>query len=136
MPIDVSRRRKRTLRILNAPPGVRPATLMTDIGAEDFSMMLSLAASTPSATTNTTVLMVGHVTNDGALAGPKTLQHLVDVVLELEESRGLDGNERLLRCCGKNRFGATNVIGRFEVTAEGLRPIPPTDGDGWDKERF
>lgn len=67
-----------------------------------------------------TLIMVAHVTNDGALAGPKTLAHDVDVVLELEV---LSGNERLLRAA-KNRKGPTHVTGRFAMTAKGLIPAP------------
>ena len=63
------------------------------------------------------VILVGHVTKDGTLAGPKTLEHLVDVVLTLEGERfsGL----RLLRS-SKNRFGSTDEVGVFEMTADGL----------------
>ncbi|HEX7099380.1 MAG TPA: DNA repair protein RadA [Acidimicrobiia bacterium] len=61
--------------------------------------------------------LVGHVTKDGGIAGPKLLEHMVDVVLYLEgdPDRGL----RALRCL-KNRFGATHVVGVFEMTADGL----------------
>jgi DNA repair protein RadA/Sms len=63
------------------------------------------------------VFIVGHVTKDGAIAGPKTLEHIVDVVLYLEgESFSA---HRLLRCV-KNRFGSTNEIGVFEMKGEGL----------------
>ena len=63
------------------------------------------------------VLLVGHVTKDGTLAGPKTLEHLVDVVMTLEGERfsGL----RLLRA-GKNRFGSTEEVGVFEMAGTGL----------------
>lgn len=71
-----------------------------------------------------TVIIIGHVTNDDALAGPRTLAHIVDVVLLLELGQRFEGNERILRCDGKNRFGATNVTGRFEVTPHGLVPVP------------
>ena len=66
------------------------------------------------------VILVGHVTKDGTLAGPKTLEHLVDVVLTLEGERfsGL----RLLRS-GKNRFGSTEEVGVFEMTADGLTEV-------------
>jgi DNA repair protein RadA/Sms len=66
------------------------------------------------------VILVGHVTKDGTLAGPKTLEHLVDVVLTLEGERfsGL----RLLRS-GKNRFGSTEEVGVFEMTADGLAEV-------------
>ncbi|MFO7293378.1 MAG: DNA repair protein RadA [Actinomycetes bacterium] len=62
-------------------------------------------------------ILVGHVTKDGGIAGPKLLEHMVDVVLYLEgdPDRGL----RALRCL-KNRFGATHVVGVFEMTADGL----------------
>jgi DNA repair protein RadA/Sms len=66
------------------------------------------------------VVLVGHVTKEGSLAGPKTLEHLVDVVLTLEGERyaGL----RLLRA-QKNRFGSTEEVGVFEMAAGGLREV-------------
>jgi DNA repair protein RadA/Sms len=66
------------------------------------------------------VILVGHVTKDGTLAGPKTLEHIVDVVLTLEGERfsGL----RLLRST-KNRFGSTEEVGVFEMAAEGLAEV-------------
>src|SRR4051812_29520797 len=65
-------------------------------------------------------VLVGHVTKDGTLAGPKTLEHIVDVVLTLEGERfsGL----RLLRS-SKNRFGSTEEVGVFEMAADGLREV-------------
>ncbi|MFH1087650.1 MAG: DNA repair protein RadA [Chloroflexota bacterium] len=66
---------------------------------------------------NVPVLITGHVTKDGAIAGPRTLEHIVDVVLYLEgESTGA---HRILRSV-KNRFGATNEIGIFEMRSSGL----------------
>ncbi len=64
-----------------------------------------------------TVLLAGHVTKDGTLAGPKTLEHLVDVVLSLEGER--NGGLRLLRAA-KNRFGSTEELGVFAMAEEGL----------------
>jgi DNA repair protein RadA/Sms len=66
------------------------------------------------------VVLVGHVTKDGSLAGPKTLEHLVDVVLGLEGERyaGL----RLLRVA-KNRFGSTEEVGVFEMREQGLAEV-------------
>jgi DNA repair protein RadA/Sms len=66
------------------------------------------------------VVLVGHVTKDGSLAGPRTLEHLVDVVLMLEGDRY--GSLRLLRAI-KNRFGSTEEVGVLEMTAEGLREV-------------
>jgi DNA repair protein RadA/Sms len=67
------------------------------------------------------VVLVGHVTKDGSLAGPKTLEHLVDVVLTLEGERF--AGFRLLRAT-KNRYGSTEEVGVFEMAADGLREVP------------
>ena len=66
------------------------------------------------------VVLVGHVTKDGGLAGPKTLEHVVDCVLYFEGER--THNYRILRTT-KNRFGSTNEIGVFEMRAEGLGEV-------------
>ncbi len=71
-------------------------------------------------TSQTSVILVGHVTKEGTVAGPKTLEHLVDVVLYLEGERFHD--QRILRSV-KNRFGATDEIGIFEMTEKGLLAI-------------
>ena len=63
------------------------------------------------------VVLVGHVTKDGTLAGPKTLEHLVDVVLSIEGDR--TGGLRLLRAT-KNRYGSTEEVGVFEMADRGL----------------
>ncbi len=68
----------------------------------------------------TPVVLVGHVTKDGSLAGPKTLEHLVDAVLALEGERG--GGMRLLRA-SKNRFGSTEEVGVFAMGEDGLREV-------------
>ena len=64
-------------------------------------------------------IVVGHVTKDGGLAGPKTLEHLVDVVLQLE---GDGGPYRILRA-HKNRFGSTQEIGVFEMRGAGMAEV-------------
>jgi DNA repair protein RadA/Sms len=71
-------------------------------------------------TTGTPVVLVGHVTKDGSIAGPRTLEHMVDVVLYLEGDA--DHGLRLLRSI-KNRYGSVNEIGVFEMTAEGLLEV-------------
>lgn len=68
-----------------------------------------------------TMLIVGHVTKEGAIAGPKVLEHLVDTVLYFEGDRF--ASHRLLRTV-KNRFGATHEIGIFEMVDQGLREVP------------
>ena len=65
-------------------------------------------------------LIIGHVTKEGYLAGPKTLEHMVDTVLYLEGERF--ASFRILRCV-KNRFGTTNEVGVFEMTSSGLMPV-------------
>ncbi len=91
---------------LDGPPGsvgqVREATLRL--------MELAKSDSIP-------VVLVGHVTKDGTLAGPKTLEHLVDVVLAIEGDR--TGGLRLLRAA-KNRYGSTEEVGVFEMGERGL----------------
>ena len=69
---------------------------------------------------NIALLIIGHVTKDGALAGPKTLEHLVDVVINFEGDK--ISSHRLLRSV-KNRFGSTFEIGIFEMLEKGLSEI-------------
>jgi DNA repair protein RadA/Sms len=66
------------------------------------------------------LLLVGHVTKDGQIAGPKVIEHMVDTVLYFEGDRG--HTFRILRAA-KNRFGATDEIGVFEMAGEGLREV-------------
>jgi DNA repair protein RadA/Sms len=66
-------------------------------------------------------VLVGHVTKDGAVAGPRVLEHLVDCVLQFEGDRYRE--HRVLRAT-KNRFGSTNELGVFEMTAAGLVGVP------------
>ncbi|MFC3051150.1 DNA repair protein RadA [Kordiimonas pumila] len=69
----------------------------------------------------TIVLLVGHVTKDGQIAGPRVLEHMVDTVLYFEGDRG--HQFRILRAV-KNRFGGTDEIGVFEMTGIGLEEVP------------
>jgi DNA repair protein RadA/Sms len=69
---------------------------------------------------NITLLIVGHVTKEGAIAGPRVLEHLVDTVLYFEGDRF--ASHRLLRSV-KNRFGATHEIGIFEMVDNGLQEV-------------
>lgn len=68
----------------------------------------------------TAVFLVGHVTKDGAIAGPRVLEHTVDTVLQFEGDR--NRFQRVLRAA-KNRFGSTNEIGVFEMAGDGLHAI-------------
>jgi DNA repair protein RadA/Sms len=68
----------------------------------------------------TPIFLIGHITKDGQLAGPKLLEHMVDTVLQFEGDR--HHVYRLLRS-HKNRFGATHEIGIYEMNGEGMRPV-------------
>ncbi len=70
--------------------------------------------------TGITIILVGHITKEGDIAGPKLMEHIVDVVLHLEGDRQY--NFRLLRCV-KNRFGSTREIGIYEMKGLGLIPV-------------
>ncbi len=70
--------------------------------------------------TNTPVILIGHITKDGAIAGPKILEHMVDTVLQFEGDRNYV--YRILRAL-KNRFGSTAELGIYEMQAEGLRQV-------------
>ena len=70
--------------------------------------------------THVPVFLVGHITKDGQIAGPKILEHMVDVVLQFEGDR--NHMYRILRT-QKNRFGATSEIGIYEMQSKGLRPV-------------
>lgn len=80
------------------------------------AQLLSAAAKA----SNTALVLVGHVTKEGSIAGPKILEHMVDVVLQLEGDRY--GGFKILRGV-KNRFGSTNEAGIFEMVETGLRPV-------------
>lgn len=71
-------------------------------------------------TTHTSVFIIGHVTKEGTIAGPRVLEHIVDTVLYFEGDRF--STFRIVRAV-KNRFGSTNEIGVFEMTAEGLAEV-------------
>ncbi len=70
--------------------------------------------------TGATVVLIGHVTKEGSIAGPRVLEHMVDTVLYFEGERQM--NFRILRAV-KNRFGSTNEIGVFEMTGLGMRQV-------------
>jgi len=119
-------------KILAHAHGTKPAILAVDSVQTIYTPMLdsipgSLAQVRECAgrltqfakTTGTPTIVVGHVTKDGGLAGPKTLEHLVDVVLQLE---GDGGPYRILRA-HKNRFGSTQEIGVFEMRGAGMAEV-------------
>jgi DNA repair protein RadA/Sms len=121
-------------RILEEVDRVRPALLIVDSIQTVFSLKMASApgsvgqvrqAATDLLFTakgrNLPTVVVGHVTKDGALAGPKVLEHVVDTVLYFEGDR--HHAHRVVRAV-KNRFGAISELGVFEMTGEGLKPVP------------
>ncbi len=108
--------------IASAPGGVAQVR-------ESASRLIRLAK-----TSGTAVIVVGHVTKEGGLAGPKILEHMVDVVLYLEgdPDRGL----RVLRS-NKNRFGATHMSGMFDMRSDGLVEVDDPSKlflQGWESD--
>ncbi len=95
-------------RIESAPGSV---SQVRDVAGQ--MMLLAKQTATP-------VFLTGHVTKEGSIAGPKTLEHIVDTVLYFEGDR--HHNHRIIRAT-KNRFGAANEIGVFEMTSTGLVPV-------------
>ena len=72
-----------------------------------------------------TVFIIGHVTKEGTIAGPRVLEHIVDTVLYFEGEK--HGTLRILRAV-KNRFGSTNEIGIFEMKQTGMSEVPNPSG--------
>ncbi|KQB86211.1 DNA repair protein RadA [Corynebacterium lowii] len=89
------------------------------------SRAVTAALTTLAKSTGIPILLVGHVTKDGNVAGPRVLEHLVDVVLNFEGDR--HSSLRMLRGI-KNRFGATDEVGCFEQTSEGIQEVPDPSG--------
>jgi DNA repair protein RadA/Sms len=121
-------------RILAELGRLRPALVIVDSIQTVFSMRMQSAPGSvgqvreaatqllfAAKSQNVPTFVVGHVTKDGALAGPKALEHVVDTVLYFEGER--HQSHRVVRAV-KNRFGAVSELGVFEMTGEGLRPVP------------
>jgi len=120
-------------RILEEVDRLKPALLIVDSIQTVFSLKMASApgsvgqvrqAATDFLFTakgrNLPTIVVGHVTKDGALAGPKVLEHVVDTVLYFEGDR--HHSHRVVRAV-KNRFGAISELGVFEMTGRGLEPV-------------
>ena len=118
--------------ILAAAEEVQPAVIVLDSVQTAYSEALDSAPGSVSQVRHVAmqflnlaksrdvpVFLIGHVTKDGTIAGPKALEHIVDVVLYFEGERRQ--NHRIIRAV-KNRFGAANEVGIFEMTSRGLIP--------------
>ncbi len=121
------------METLNAVDSVKPDILIVDSIQTLFNPELSaspgsvtqvkdctMALMQLSKSAGITVFVVGHVNKEGAIAGPKVLEHMVDCVLYFEGERSM--SYRILRAA-KNRFGSTNEIGVFEMADIGLREV-------------
>ena len=121
-------------RILEEIARIKPALVIVDSIQTIFSLKFQSAPGSISqvreAATqllftakgqNVPTFLVGHVTKDGSLAGPKALEHVVDTVLYFEGER--HHSQRVVRAV-KNRFGAVSELGVFEMTSAGLRAVP------------
>lgn len=119
--------------ILSVVEGVRPTDIIVDSVQTICSQALASAPGSVSQVRHVAVqflnlakgrqvpvFLIGHVTKDGSIAGPKTLEHVVDVVLYFEGER--HHNHRIIRAV-KNRFGPANEVGIFEMTPRGLIPV-------------
>jgi DNA repair protein RadA/Sms len=125
--------------ILKTTQSVAPAALVVDSIQTTFTGLLTSAPGSISQVqevaaqlmfyakrSGTPVFLIGHVTKDGAIAGPRALEHIVDTVLYFEGDKG--HAYRILRAV-KNRFGSTNEIGVFEMTDAGLKEV--TNPSAW-----
>jgi len=119
--------------ILREVERVKPSTIIVDSIQTTFSSDIESAPGSISQirevaaqflllakTRSIPVFLIGHVTKDGSIAGPRALEHIVDTVLYFEGER--HHNHRIVRAT-KNRFGAANEVGVFEMTSSGLRPV-------------
>jgi len=120
-------------QIMSAMDDVKPTVIVIDSVQTAFSDTLESAPGSVSQVRhvatqflnvakarNLPVFLIGHVTKDGSIAGPKALEHIVDAVLYFEGER--HQNHRIVRAV-KNRFGAANEVGIFEMTSRGLLPV-------------
>ena len=119
--------------ILQQAREIKPALLIVDSIQTIYSEALDSSAGSVSQVrecasallryakeSGTPVILIGHITKDGTLAGPKVLEHIVDVVLQFEGDT--KGSYRILRSI-KNRFGSTDELAVFEMTGTGLREV-------------
>lgn len=116
---------KPTLLIVDSVQTMHAAGVEGVAGGVAQSRAVTAALTTLAKTTGIPVLLVGHVTKDGNVAGPRVLEHLVDVVLNFEGDK--QSSLRMLRGI-KNRFGATDEVGCFEQTAGGIREVADPSG--------
>jgi DNA repair protein RadA/Sms len=112
--------RRATLLIVDSIQTMQLAAVDTSAGSAQQLRECTAALVRFAKTSGTSVIIVGHVTKEGSIAGPKLLEHLVDTVLYFESDTG--SRYRMLRAT-KNRFGPVNEVGFFAMTDAGLKEI-------------
>lgn len=118
--LDITRDEKPQVIVVDSVQTIFTETLTSAPGSvsqlrESAAMLVRYAKQT-----GTTVILVGHVTKEGVIAGPRVLEHMVDTVLYFESDRG--SRYRVIRAA-KNRFGAVNELGVFAMTDTGLKEV-------------
>ncbi len=119
------RKYKPSLAIVDSVQTMRHPDIASEAGSVAQVRAVANALMELANQTGVPVIIIGHVTKDGSVAGPKTLEHLVDVVLALEGERS--DRLRFLRCF-KNRFGPTDEVAVLEMLETGLQPVADPSG--------
>jgi DNA repair protein RadA/Sms len=112
--------RRATLLVVDSIQTVQSAAVTASAGAVSQLRECTAELVRFAKTTATAVILIGHVTKEGAIAGPRVLEHLVDTVLYFESEAG--SRFRIVRAT-KNRFGAVNELGFFAMTEGGLKEV-------------
>ena len=118
--VGEAERRQPALLIVDSIQAVREPSLTSSAGTVSQVREAAGALQRYAKTRGTPVILIGHVTKDGSLAGPKSLEHLVDAVVAIEGDRG--SSRRILRGT-KNRFGSVDELALYEMTETGLREV-------------
>jgi DNA repair protein RadA/Sms len=118
--VELLQARKRTLCVVDSISAMRDDTLASVAGSVSQVRLGAERLCSVAKMTGTALVLIGHVTKDGELAGPRALEHLVDTVLRIEGDR--HGSLRQVRAL-KHRFAPTGEVGLFEMASEGLREL-------------
>lgn len=123
--VEVIERQRPALVVVDSIQTVSTGLVSSSPGSVSQVRECALQLMRAAKRTHTPVCLIGHVTKEGSVAGPRTLEHMVDVVLYLEGERF--HTYRLARGV-KNRFGATNEVGVFEMRGDGMVDVPNPSG--------
>jgi DNA repair protein RadA/Sms len=118
---ELLRARRPTLCVIDSISAMSDDSLSSVAGSVPQVRHAAERLCSAAKSTGTSLMLVGHVTKDGELAGPRTLEHLVDTVIRIEGDRY--GTLRFIRAL-KHRFGPTGEVGLLEMVNEGLRELP------------